>query len=82
MELKRLAIDMDLSAIAIHEAIIQLGGDNIRLICGSDYTHHIVLESIFHDRGKLDIPFETSYALDGDAWMIVSTNGLLYSPGA
>ena len=80
--LKTFDVPMDLSSVALHEAISKLGGENIRLAYGCGYRHHEVLQVVFYDRGKLDIPMEISYILDPDAWLITTTTGIFYSPGA
>ena len=59
-----------------------LGG--IRFICSSVYTQRDILEAIFGAEGSLSVPFEISYALPKDAWMLVEdeNRAIFYSPGA
>ena len=91
MEILKPQIDTDFTSTALHEALIKMksvvGGDcelQARLVISKVYMHQYILECIFNARGKLDIPFEVSYALPVDAWMLVedSDKAIFYSPGA
>ena len=55
----------------------------LRLIISSTYNHHTILEVIFTSRSRLDIPFEVSYALPSDAWMLIVEDEdiIFYNPG-
>ena len=70
-------------SLAIDLMEVDLGKEaSFRLIVGTMYEQRSILEVIFTVRGKLDIPFERSYCLDSDAWMLVADNGsIFYAPG-
>ena len=80
---------MDFTIAALSDALRKIKEEmqlipQLRLIISNTYLHHDILEIIFHVRGTLDIPFEISYALPRDAWMLVEDEGsvMFYSPGA
>ena len=87
MKFLETVIPMDFSAAGLSEALAKMrnetGREEVRLIISNTYLHHQVCESIFYVRGKMDIPFEVSYALPRDAWMLVEDENkvIFYSPG-
>jgi len=89
MQILQLDMPYDLTELGLLDAVRLMeqtvGTDRpIRLIFSSTYPHGEVLEVIFRVRGKLDIPFERSYALPSNAWMLVEDKGraIFYSGGA
>ena len=84
----QLNLDMDFSATTLNEALKLFKQNDcedtgFRLILSYGYVHREILEVIFNCRGVLDIPFEISYALPCDGWILVNGAGdLFYSKGA
>jgi len=63
------------SRAALQEALARHNWDKPRLIISCTYMQSDILEIIFSCRGSLDIPFEKSYALPSDAWLLVDSAG-------
>jgi hypothetical protein len=79
--------DGDFTPVMFHEAIVlfreKFEHEPTRLLIGSGYRYSEILETIFFVRTKLDLPFEVSYALQRDAWILIDDDGnIFYSPGA
>jgi len=76
---------MDLSEVALHEAMVvfktTFSKEAVCLIVGSGYLHTDILKIIFSVRGRLDMPFEVSYALGRSAWILTDGECIVYSPG-
>jgi len=62
------------SLTALHAALSEREWGNVRLILSCNYLQSDILEIIFKCRGALDIPFERSYALPANVWMLVDDN--------
>ena len=79
--------DADFTIASLASAIQMIERDigedsKFTLILGALYEHRDTLEKIFVVRGKLDIPFERSYCLHTDAWILTVDNGsIFYSQG-
>ena len=80
-------INTDFSWVSLKDAVDRFVRETEvqpqRIIISSVYVQGDILEAIFKVFGGLNLPFERSYALPMNAWMLVHDGGdIFYSPGA
>ena len=89
MEIITLPLDTAFSVSALTEALNKMryviGKEvPIRLIISNVYPQYRILEIVSSTEESLNIPFEISYSLPANAWMLVEdqNKAIFYSPGA
>ena len=90
MKLLKPGVPGDFSSVMLNDALHTIKESGIepkdtfmRLLLSSEYRHHEIVTGIFECRGKLDIPFEISYILPRDSWLLFDDDSFLfYSEGA
>ena len=82
-------IESDFTGCSLKNAIDTMHEDGpnrarYRLILSNVYRQNTICEVIFYATGALNIPFEISYALPADAWILICAddNSMLVNPGA